>query len=90
MGSATRHCRQGRCRRGVEGVRSPHFLKPRGMTPQKFGYFSIFFLEAYKFKVAAIRSETKFLGYVGLGAYESVPLSKLRGSSLTVACRCTY
>ena len=60
MGSATRHCRQGRRRRGVEGVRSPHFLKPRGRPPRNFGISVSFFLEAYKFKVAAIRSETKF------------------------------
>ena len=51
MGSATRHCRQGCRRRGVEGVRSPHFLKPRGTTPQKFWYFSIvFFLKRINLK----------------------------------------
>ena len=45
-----------------------HFWKPRGRPPQKFGYFSVFFLKRTKFcifqhfqnKVAVIRGETKF------------------------------
>ena len=60
---------------GGRGGHEPRTFENRGDSPQKFGYFSIFFLEAYIFfifhhfqnKVAEIHEEK--LDFLGVGGF---------------------
>ena len=83
---------QRRHRRGSRGSGLPHFKKTRVSTPQKFGYFSNFFLEvfffafSYIFKIKWPKSEEK-LNFGGRWVWvpmNPTPQSKLRGDALAV------